>query len=87
MVVVDATVVVGARVVVVTELVGAVVVTPLVDADLLLLLSDVEGLLDAEGRRVPIVRRIAKAAEEPREKVLRDVSDYVATLLDALESS
>lgn len=34
-----------------------------------------------------IVRRIAKAAEEPREKVLRDVSDYVATLLDALESS
>lgn len=31
-----------------------------------------------------IVRRIATAAEQPREKVLRDVGDYVAELLVAL---
>jgi tryptophan synthase alpha chain len=31
-----------------------------------------------------IVRRIATAAEQPREKVLRDVGDYVAELLAAL---
>ncbi len=31
-----------------------------------------------------IVRRIAAANEQPREKVLRDVGDYVATLLAAL---
>jgi tryptophan synthase alpha chain len=31
-----------------------------------------------------IVRRIAAAADQPREKVLRDVGDYVATLLAAL---
>ena len=37
-------------------------VTPLVDADLLLLLSDVEGLLDAKGVRVPLVRDVAKEA-------------------------
>ncbi|MDI1433320.1 glutamate 5-kinase [Polyangium sorediatum] len=40
----------------------ASMVAPLVDADLLLLLSDVEGLLDADGRRVPIVRSIAAEA-------------------------
>jgi glutamate 5-kinase len=37
-------------------------VTPLVDADLLVLLSDVEGLLDARGARVPIVRDVARDA-------------------------
>jgi glutamate 5-kinase len=37
-------------------------VTPLVDADLLILLSDVEGLLDAAGARVPIVRDVASEA-------------------------
>ena len=31
-----------------------------------------------------IVRRIATAAEQPREKVLRDVGDYVAELLAAI---
>jgi tryptophan synthase alpha chain len=31
-----------------------------------------------------IVRRIAAAADEPREKVLRDVGEYVAGLLAAL---
>jgi tryptophan synthase alpha chain len=31
-----------------------------------------------------IVRRIATAAERPREQVLREVGDYVSTLLDAL---
>lgn len=31
-----------------------------------------------------IVRRVAAAHEQPREKVLRDVGDYVATLLAAL---
>jgi tryptophan synthase alpha chain len=31
-----------------------------------------------------IVRRIAAAADQPREKVLRDVGDYVAELLSAL---
>ena len=37
----------------------ASMVAPLVDADLLLLLSDVEGLLDREGKRVPFVRSVA----------------------------
>ena len=32
-----------------------------------------------------IVRRVAEAAEKPREEVLADVGDYVATLLAALE--
>ena len=32
-----------------------------------------------------IVRRIATAAEQPREKVLREVGDYVAELLAALQ--
>ncbi len=34
-------------------------VTPLVAADVLVLLSDVEGLLDAEGKRVPVVKDVA----------------------------
>jgi tryptophan synthase alpha chain len=34
-----------------------------------------------------IVRRIAAAANEPRDKVLRDVGDYVAQLLAALNSN
>jgi glutamate 5-kinase len=34
----------------------AAMVAPLVDADLVVLLSDVEGLLDAAGRRIPVVR-------------------------------
>jgi glutamate 5-kinase len=33
----------------------AAMVAPMVDADLVILLSDVEGLLDADGRRVPLV--------------------------------
>ncbi len=37
-------------------------VTPLVDADLLILLSDVPGLLDGAGERVPIVRDVAAEA-------------------------
>jgi glutamate 5-kinase len=37
-------------------------VAPLVDADLLVLLSDVEGLLDAHGKRVPVVRDVAAEA-------------------------
>jgi len=37
-------------------------VTPLVEADLLILLSDVEGLLDEGGRRVPFVRSVAREA-------------------------
>jgi glutamate 5-kinase len=37
-------------------------VVPLVDADLLVLLSDVEGLLDAKGKRVPVVHDIASEA-------------------------
>jgi len=37
-------------------------VTPLVDADVLVLLSDVDGLLDARGDRVPIVRDVATEA-------------------------
>lgn len=40
----------------------AAMVTPLCDADLLLLLSDVEGLLDKEGRRVPFVRSVVREA-------------------------
>lgn len=35
----------------------AAMVAPLVDADLLVLLSDVEGLLDADGKRIPVVER------------------------------
>ena len=37
-------------------------VVPLVDADLLVLLSDVEGLLDASGARVPVVRDVEQEA-------------------------
>src|SRR5580693_3330925 len=37
-------------------------VTPLVDADLLILLSDVPGLLDADGERVKIVRDVEREA-------------------------
>lgn len=40
----------------------ASMVTPLCEADLLLLLSDVEGLLDREGLRVPFVRSVAREA-------------------------
>jgi len=40
----------------------AAMVAPLVDADLVVLLSDVEGLLDAGGRRIPIVRDVAREA-------------------------
>src|SRR5271169_2680924 len=40
----------------------AALVTPLVDADLLVLLSDVEGLLDAGGRRVAVVQDVARDA-------------------------
>jgi glutamate 5-kinase len=40
----------------------AAMVAPLVDADLVILLSDVEGLLDGEGRRVPVVRDVASEA-------------------------
>ncbi len=40
----------------------ASMVVPLVGADLLLLLSDVDGLLDDGGRRVPYVRSVAKEA-------------------------
>jgi glutamate 5-kinase len=36
----------------------AAMVAPLVDADLMILLSDVDGLLDGAGRRVPIVRDV-----------------------------
>jgi glutamate 5-kinase len=35
---------------------------PLVDAELVVLLSDVEGLLDAAGRRVPVVTDVAREA-------------------------
>ncbi|WP_437675217.1 glutamate 5-kinase [Sorangium sp. So ce131] len=40
----------------------AAMVTPLCEADLLILLSDVEGLLDGDGRRVPVVRSVAREA-------------------------
>jgi glutamate 5-kinase len=40
----------------------AAMVAPLVDADLVVLLSDVEGLLDGQGRRVPIVNDVATEA-------------------------
>jgi len=40
----------------------AALVTPLVDATLLVLLSDVEGLLDARGQRIPVVRDVVAEA-------------------------
>jgi glutamate 5-kinase len=40
----------------------AAMVAPLVDADLLVLLSDVEGVLDADGKRVRVVRDAATEA-------------------------
>lgn len=40
----------------------AAMVSPLCEAEVLLLLSDVEGLLDAEGKRVPFVRSVAREA-------------------------
>ncbi len=39
----------------------AAMVTPLCDADMLVLLSDVEGLLDKRGQRVPFVERVDEA--------------------------
>jgi glutamate 5-kinase len=42
----------------------ASMVVPLAEADLLLLLSDVEGLLDDDGRRIGYVRSIAKEARQ-----------------------
>ncbi len=40
----------------------AAMVAPLVDAELVILLSDVEGLLDGEGRRIALVRDVATEA-------------------------
>ncbi len=40
----------------------AAMVAPLVDAELVVLLSDVEGVLDAAGRRVPVVTDVARDA-------------------------
>ena len=40
----------------------AAMVAPLVDADLVVLLSDVEGLLDGAGKRVPLVGDVARDA-------------------------
>jgi glutamate 5-kinase len=40
----------------------AAMVAPLVDADLMILLSDVDGLLDGEGRRIPVVNDVATEA-------------------------
>jgi glutamate 5-kinase len=40
----------------------AAMVAPLVDADLIVLLSDVDGLLDGEGRRIPVVHDVAREA-------------------------
>src|SRR5580693_1100930 len=40
----------------------AAMVAPLVDAELVVLLSDVEGLLDSEGRRISIVRDVTRDA-------------------------
>jgi len=40
----------------------AAMVAPLVDAELVVLLSDVEGLLDRDGRRIPLVRDVATDA-------------------------
>ncbi len=40
----------------------AAMVAPLVDAELVVLLSDVEGLLDQGGRRIPVVRDVATDA-------------------------
>jgi glutamate 5-kinase len=40
----------------------AAMVAPLVDADLIVLLSDVDGLLDGEGRRIPVVHDVARDA-------------------------
>lgn len=44
----------------------AAMVTPLVDADLLILLSDVEGVLDSNGERIPIVRNAADVTKHVR---------------------
>jgi glutamate 5-kinase len=40
----------------------AAMVAPLVEADLVILLSDVDGLLDSSGRRIPVVRDVATEA-------------------------
>jgi glutamate 5-kinase len=40
----------------------AAMVAPLVDAELVVLLSDVEGLLDGSGRRIPVVRDVGTEA-------------------------
>ena len=40
----------------------AAMVAPLIDAELIVLLSDVDGLLDGEGRRIPVVNDVAREA-------------------------
>jgi glutamate 5-kinase len=40
----------------------AAMVVPLVEADLVILLSDVQGLLDSKGKRIPLVRNVAVEA-------------------------
>jgi glutamate 5-kinase len=53
----------------------AAMIAPLVDAELVILLSDVEGLLDAGGRRVPVVNDVAREALPH----VRSASDAVGT--------
>ena len=53
----------------------AAMVAPLVDADLVVLLSDVEGLLDGSGRRIPVIDDVAREALP----FVRKASDAVGT--------
>lgn len=61
----------------------AAMVAPLVDANLLILLSDVEGLLDAEGKRVPLVHDHKEALKHVRPSVEGVGTGGMASKLEA----
>ncbi|MEO6417822.1 MAG: glutamate 5-kinase [Polyangiaceae bacterium] len=61
----------------------ASMVAPLVDANLLILLSDVEGLLDAAGKRVPVVHDHAEALKHVRPSVEGVGTGGMASKLEA----
>jgi glutamate 5-kinase len=61
----------------------AAMVTPLVGADLLILLSDVEGLLDASGARIPLVEDPAEAVRHVRASTSEVGTGGMASKLEA----
>jgi len=61
----------------------AAMVTPLASAELLILLSDVEGLLDADGHRIPFIEDAADAAKYVRKSSVGAGTGGMASKLEA----